>query len=171
MTVSEEQEPSSEPAWVHIKDGSDRDWRSISMYELEKLEHAINEVCVGKNDGCPAGHLKEMHDSGNEVIDKVRSRIHLPLQDTTDCPHHCSVFRNGFDNNAPMEHHCDFLNNTCEVEEEKIRQDERTKVLDGVISIINKNCFEMDKNRLKISILLLCQDINSLRTKPEAKHE
>ena len=64
------------------------------------------------------------------VAAEVRSRPHSPLQDTTDCPHHCSVFRNGFDNNAPMEHHCDFLNNTCEVEEEKIRLDERTKVLD-----------------------------------------
>jgi hypothetical protein len=65
---------SSEPSWVEIKDGSDREWRLISMYELRKLEHAINEECVGKTDSCPPGHLKEMHDSGNETIDKVRSR-------------------------------------------------------------------------------------------------
>ena len=50
------------------------------MFELKKLEHAINEECVGKNDGCPPGHLKEMHDSGNEVIDKVRSRLRRHLR-------------------------------------------------------------------------------------------
>jgi hypothetical protein len=44
------------------------------MYELKELEEAINEECVGKNDGCPPGHLKEMHDSGNKIIDKVRLR-------------------------------------------------------------------------------------------------
>jgi hypothetical protein len=65
---------SSEPPHVKINNGSDRDWRLISMYELQKLEYAINEECVGRNDGCPPGHLKEMHDSGNEVIDKVRNR-------------------------------------------------------------------------------------------------
>lgn len=73
--------PSSEPNWVTIKDGSDRDYRLISMYELRKLEYAINEQCVGKNDGCPPGHLKEMHDSGNETIDKVRSRSNHPIVD------------------------------------------------------------------------------------------
>ena len=64
--------------------------------------------------------------------DIVRSRSYTaPLtQDTTDCPYHTLVFCNVFDNNAPMEHHCDFLNDTCEVEEEKIRQDEREKVLE-----------------------------------------
>lgn len=72
--------PSSEPNWVTVKDGSDKDYRLISMYELQKLEYAINEECVGKNDGCPPGHLKEMHDSGNEVIDKVRLRP--PAQNT-----------------------------------------------------------------------------------------
>ena len=71
---------SSEPDYVTIGDGSDRDWRLISMFELKKLEHAINEECVGKNDGCPPGHLKEMHDSGNEVIDKVRSRLRRHLR-------------------------------------------------------------------------------------------
>jgi hypothetical protein len=65
---------SSEPPHVKINDGSDRDWRLISMYELQKIEYAINEECVGYNDGCPLGHLKEMHDSGNETIDKVRAR-------------------------------------------------------------------------------------------------
>lgn len=70
---------SSEPDYVHINDGSDKDWRLISMYELKKLEHAINEECVGKNDRCPKGHLKEMHDSGNEVIDKARNRIALKI--------------------------------------------------------------------------------------------
>jgi hypothetical protein len=66
--------PSSEPKSITVGDGSDRDWRVISMYELRTLEHAINEECVGKRDSCPPGHLKELHDSGNEVIDKVRSR-------------------------------------------------------------------------------------------------
>lgn len=66
-------EPSSEPSWLTVYDGSDRDWRLISMYQLQELEYAINEECVGKNDGCPPGHLKEMHDSGNEIIDKVRA--------------------------------------------------------------------------------------------------
>jgi hypothetical protein len=58
--------PSSEPSWVTIRDGSDRDWRQISMYELRELEWAINEDCPG--------HIKELHDLGNEVIDKVRAR-------------------------------------------------------------------------------------------------
>jgi hypothetical protein len=74
-------EPSSEPSWIIVGDGSDRDWRLISMYELRKLEHAINEECVGKNDGCPPGHLKEMHDSGNEVINKCRTRSYHPAPD------------------------------------------------------------------------------------------
>jgi hypothetical protein len=38
------------------------------MYELKKLEYAINES--------EPGHLKELHDSGNEVIDKVRIRVY-----------------------------------------------------------------------------------------------
>ena len=138
--------------------------------EVEEQGYSISRKMI--NDLYQVLIQNGLQHTANEMYKTFRSRPHSPLtQNTTDCPHHCSVFRNGFDNNAPMEHHCDFLNNTCEVEEEKIRQDERTKVLDGVISIINKNCFEMDKNRLKISILLLCQDINSLRTKPEAKHE
>jgi hypothetical protein len=66
--MSSNQQPSSEPNWVTIRDGSDRDWRLISMYELKKLEHAINED--------EPGHLKELHDSGNEVIDKVRIRVY-----------------------------------------------------------------------------------------------
>jgi hypothetical protein len=74
--------PSSEPDYVKINNGSDRDWRLISMFELQKLEHAINEPCVGKNDGCPPGHLKEMHNSGNETIDKIRSRpSHIPASE------------------------------------------------------------------------------------------
>jgi len=44
------------------------------MYELRILEHAINEECIGKTSLCPPGHLEEMHESGNEVIEKVRSR-------------------------------------------------------------------------------------------------
>jgi hypothetical protein len=71
--------PSSEPNYVKVLDGSDRIWKPISVYELPKIEHAINEECVGKNDGCPAGHLKEMHDSGNETVDRVRSRKSLRL--------------------------------------------------------------------------------------------
>jgi hypothetical protein len=59
-------EPSSEPKWVTIKDGSDRVWKQISMYELKQLEYAINED--------EPGHLKELHDSGNNIIDRVRSR-------------------------------------------------------------------------------------------------
>jgi hypothetical protein len=70
----EEQEPSSEPKWITVFDGSDRNWRLISMYELQELMYAINEECVGKNDGCPPGHLKEMHGSGNEIIDRARAR-------------------------------------------------------------------------------------------------
>jgi hypothetical protein len=73
MTLN--QQPSSEPEWVTIADGSDRDWRSISMYELKKLEHAINEN--------EPGHIKEMHDSGNEVIDKIRSRSY---NQQSNCP-------------------------------------------------------------------------------------
>jgi len=68
------EEPSSEPSWITVFNGSDRDWRLISMYELRKLEYAINEPCVGKTERCPPGHLEELHDCGNEVIDKVRSR-------------------------------------------------------------------------------------------------
>jgi hypothetical protein len=66
--MSSNQQPSSEPSWITIGDGSDRDWRLISMYELKKLEYAINES--------EPGHLKELHDSGNEVIDKVRIRVY-----------------------------------------------------------------------------------------------
>jgi hypothetical protein len=66
--MTSNQQPSSEPSWVTIADGSDRDWRLISMYELKKLEHAINED--------EPGHLKELHDSGNEAIDKVRIRVY-----------------------------------------------------------------------------------------------
>ena len=73
------QSKSSEPNYVKVSDGSDRVWKPISVYELLKIEHAINEECVGKNDGCPAGHLKEMHDSGNETVDRVRSRKSLRL--------------------------------------------------------------------------------------------
>jgi hypothetical protein len=73
MTLN--QQPSSEPEWVTIADGSDREWRSISMYELKKLEYAINES--------EPGHLKELHDSGNEVIDKIRSR---PYNQQSNCP-------------------------------------------------------------------------------------
>ena len=70
---------SSERSSVQVYDGSDRDWRLISLYELRKIESAINEECVGKTAQCPPGHLKEMHDSGNETIDKVWSRkIPLP---------------------------------------------------------------------------------------------
>jgi len=111
-----------------------------------------------------------------DLLDAVRSRPHSPLtQDTTDCPHHCSVFRNGFDNNAPMEHHCDFLNNTCEVEEEKIRQDEREKVLDmigkgimklsGIVPNIPQD--PNDDRIPEIGIDELGYLIKSLRTKPE----
>jgi hypothetical protein len=74
---------SSEPDWVKVTDGSDKDWRLISMHELRKLEHAINEPCIGKNDGCPPGHLKEMHDSGNETIDKVRARKSIKASGAT----------------------------------------------------------------------------------------
>jgi len=59
-------EPSSEPNWVTINDGSDKVWKQISMYELRCLECAINED--------EPGHLKELHDSGNNIIDRVRSR-------------------------------------------------------------------------------------------------
>lgn len=99
MTLHSQPEPSSEPCWITIKDGSDREWRLISIYELKKLEYAINEGCVGKNDGCPPGHLKEMHDSGNETIDKVRSRPYIQSprdQISGSCPQnkiwdHCPV--------------------------------------------------------------------------------
>jgi hypothetical protein len=63
-------QPSSEPSWVTIYDGSDRDWRLISMYELKELGYAINED--------EPGHLKELHDSGNKIIAKVRSRQFTP---------------------------------------------------------------------------------------------
>ena len=45
------------------------------MFEVREIEGAINEECVGKNKECPPGHLKEMHDSGNAIVDKVRSRV------------------------------------------------------------------------------------------------
>ena len=48
-------------------------------------------------------------------------------------------------------------------------QDEREKVLDEVILLINKNCFELEGKRLKISPLLLLQELDELRTTPEAQ--
>jgi hypothetical protein len=72
--MSEQQPVSSEPIYVKIKDGSDRVYRSFSVYELLKLEHAINES--------EPGHIKELHDAGNETIDKVRSR---PFPDCDHC--------------------------------------------------------------------------------------
>ena len=47
-------------------------------------------------------------------------------------------------------------------------QSERDKVLDDVISLINKNCFELEGKRLKITPLLLLQEIEKLRTPTEA---
>lgn len=47
--------------------------------------------------------------------------------------------------------------------ERECRKDERAKVLDKVFKIINKNCFEMEGKRLKITPLLLCKEIESLR--------
>ena len=44
-----------------------------------------------------------------------------------------------------------------------IVQSGRDKVLDDVISLINKNCFELEGKRLKITPLLLIQEINKLR--------
>ena len=44
------------------------------MHELKHIEYAINEECVGKSPTCPEGHLEEMHDSGNAIIDVVRKR-------------------------------------------------------------------------------------------------
>jgi hypothetical protein len=88
--------PSSEPAYVTIFDGSDRDWRPISMYELKELGYAINEECVGKTKRCPPGHLKEMHDSGNRIIDKARARPAVPpARFTKNCM--CNKYTNCMD--------------------------------------------------------------------------
>jgi hypothetical protein len=63
---SPQQEPSSEPSWITIYNGSDRVWKLISMYEVQELGYAINED--------EPGHLKELHDSGNEILKRIRSR-------------------------------------------------------------------------------------------------
>jgi hypothetical protein len=65
-TMPRGEQPSSEPEWIHVMDKSDRDWKPISIYELRKIEHAINEN--------EPGHLRELHDQGNETVDKVRAR-------------------------------------------------------------------------------------------------
>jgi len=61
----------------------------------------------------------------------------------------------------------DAITFACEQHDEKIRQDEREKIIDEILSLINKNCFELEGKRLKITPLLLCKEIESLRTKPE----
>jgi len=43
---------------------------------------------------------------------------------------------------------------------------ERERVLDSVIQLINKNCFELEGTRLKITPLLLMKEIESLRSEP-----
>jgi hypothetical protein len=52
---------------------------------------------------------------------------------------------------------------TSEEEENCIRKDERDGVLNKVISLINKNTFELEGKRLKITPLLLLQEIDKLR--------
>ena len=118
-------QPSSESDWVTIKDGSDREWRLISMYELKQLEHAINEECVGKNDGCPPGHLKEMHDLGNSVIDKVRSRSNATtIRTTSELPVIIPPPPKGDTKDLKV------WKEYWEQHDAVIRQDEREKVLD-----------------------------------------
>jgi hypothetical protein len=70
------------------------------------------------------------------IGNKVRSRSYHPAP--TDCPHHRSVFYDGNDKTKPMEHHCDFLTETCEIEENKIRQSEWENVLDEVKTKLSK---------------------------------
>lgn len=71
----EQQEPSSEPNWIKVFDGSDREYRLISMYELRELEGAINED--------EPNHFEEMHGAGNKVIDNVRARPRSYYNDAT----------------------------------------------------------------------------------------
>jgi hypothetical protein len=60
----------------------------------------------------------------------VRSHPYHPAPELTDCPHHRSVFYDGNNKTKSMEHHCDFLTETCEIEGNKIRQSERENLLD-----------------------------------------
>ena len=111
--------------------------------EVEEQGYSISRKMI--NDLYQVLIQNGLQHTANEMYKTFRSRPHSPLtQNTTDCPHHCSVFRNGFDNNAPMEHHCDFLNNTCEVEEEKIRQDATEKVLGEVRKTIDGGLPDME---------------------------
>jgi hypothetical protein len=49
--------------------------------------------------------------------------------------------------------------------ENSIRADEREKTIFLVLDIINKNCFELEGKRLRITLLQLCQEIDLLRKK------
>ena len=57
-TIPQMHPPSSEPSYIHVSDGSDKEWRLISMFELREIEGAINEECVGKNKECHRGISK-----------------------------------------------------------------------------------------------------------------
>jgi hypothetical protein len=41
----------------------------------------------------------------------------------------------------------------------------RNETINDVISLINKNTFELEGKRLKVSVLLLLKEINDLRSK------
>lgn len=66
---------SSEPKYIKVLNGSDHDWRPVSMFEIQELEYAINES--------EPGHLKELHDAGNEIIHRLRKRPNLAAYQPT----------------------------------------------------------------------------------------
>ena len=142
--------------------------------EVEEQGYSISRKMI--NDLYQVLIQNGLQHTANEMYKTFRSRPHSPLtQNTTDCPHHCSVFRNGFDNNAPMEHHCDFLNNTCEVEEEKIRQDEREKVnkiFDHTRALCDAIIEKLDcQSKLGFNAMLIKRDIESLRAGKDGEPE
>jgi hypothetical protein len=51
----------------------------------------------------------------------------------------------------------------CDKNYKNIRKDERDRVLDEVLSLINKNCFTLEGKRFKITPLLLMKKIDELR--------
>jgi hypothetical protein len=100
------------------------------------------------------------------IGNKVRSHLYHPAPEFTDCPHHRSVFYDGNDKTKPMEHHCDFLTETCEIEENKIRQSERENFADELIEFVNLCQYNLSYPELK-GCNELREKIESLRRKVE----
>jgi hypothetical protein len=53
----------------------------------------------------------------------------------------------------------------CVGTQEEREKSIRNEAIDDIISLINKNTFELDGKRLKISVSLLLKEIDSLRSK------